>query len=96
MKNRNRFGYALSSGVIIAALSHVFYESGGEFLLVPGMAIKLFLNDPIVVTLLFGGEFYTLPLGNLFTYNVAFYTLVVFALLLLVAQIRTLRKRSFV
>lgn len=78
MTHGRRLSYAVCGAVILTALSWLFAHEGGEFLLVPGMALDGLFNsillsmstdDPAYVNsraafsvLFYSGVFYLLPL----------------------------------
>jgi hypothetical protein len=95
MARQKYFSYCVGCAVIITALASLLYESGGEYLLLPGMAVELYLINPVVITVSSGSFYLPIPIGNRFTFNVALYALAFYAVVLLVARARNHRSESF-
>ena len=80
--------FAISVAIVITAVSHVLHNSGGEFVLWPGIAAEVMFNG-ILLAIPSGDDYYSLPSQAYLLLNVTFYTLIIFAAIFLVTQIRT-------
>jgi hypothetical protein len=94
MTRRKCLSYSLSCAIVITSVAHLFYNVGGEYLLLPGMAVELYLINPVVITISSGRLQLPIPVGNRFTFNVALYLLAFYALLRLFARTRVTRGGS--
>lgn len=86
MAKRKCLSYSLSCAVIITSLAYLFYNAGGEYLLLPGTVVELYLINPVVITISSGGLQLPIPVGNRLTFNVALYSLAFYILLRLFAR----------
>lgn len=62
-------------------LSYFFYDAGGWYFAEPGLGIKLFCQDFILLTIPTGDYYFTFPRYTEVVFNLVFYTGLVFTLL---------------
>ncbi|HYY97644.1 MAG TPA: hypothetical protein VE642_03590 [Pyrinomonadaceae bacterium] len=86
--------YSFSCATIVTSLAYLLYDAGGEYLLLPGITVELYLINPVVITISSGRLQLPIPVGNRFTFNVALYSLVFYVLLRLFARATVRREDS--
>jgi hypothetical protein len=93
--NRLRYSsYSVSGAVILTALSYLLYSVGGEYLLLPGTIVELYLINPVIVTISSGSFHVVLTVANRYIFNVVIYALMIYALILYMAEHRKSRRNE--
>ena len=83
--NWRYLSYSVAVGVSITALSRIMFKQGGEFVLWPGIFIQVLANGLTVIVMPKDSDF-LLPSSTYLVLNTAFYSLIVFILLLLIVR----------
>jgi hypothetical protein len=86
MSNWRLLNYSICIALIITALSYVFPNLGGEYLMAPGIKIELLLTGMILI-IPTGDYYYSFPSWSYLIFNIAFYSLMFFILLLVIKQL---------
>lgn len=84
--------YSVSTGVVVTALSYMFYKEGGELVLWPGTFMELVVNG-VMLFVIQSDDFYSLPSGTYLVFNTAFYALVIFIILSVIIQLGSAQRR---
>jgi hypothetical protein len=85
--------YSVSTGIAVTALSFLLYGQGGALFLWPGMLVELMING-VMLFIIHSEDWYSLPSGAYLIFNTAFYSFIVFIILLLLTRLRLLHGRS--
>src|SRR5262245_21449915 len=80
-----RAAYSICAAVIITALAYRFYNQGGEVLAYPGLMIHVLINGLILLSPT-DDNYYAIPSGSYLIFNIIFYSLTTFAILLIAAR----------
>lgn len=80
-----RLGYSIFLAIVITSVSHIFYDSGGELVLWPGLVTQVMFNG-ILLAIPSGDNYYSLPSQGYLLFNVTFYALIIFAAIFLVTR----------
>lgn len=86
--------YSICIAVIITALAYAFYDRGGELLAYPGLMIEVLLTGFILLAIPTDDYYYKFPPVAYLIFNTVFYTLAIFAILLLVTHVSNREKND--
>ena len=84
--------YSVSIGIAITALSFLLYKQGGALFLAPGFFMEVMINA-LMLFIIHSDDWYSLPSGAYLVLNTAFYSLVVFIILLVITRLGLLQRR---
>ncbi len=83
--------YSVSIGIAVTAISFLLYTAGGALFLSPGMLVELMING-LMLLIIHSEDWYSLPSGTYLFLNTAFYSFVVFIILVVITSLRSLQR----
>ena len=83
MNFKRQLGDSVSAALLLTSLAYLLYDWGGEFLVLPGLAIEFYLFKPITFTVLRSDYAEQIPIVDRWIYNVIFYCVLIFFALML-------------
>lgn len=83
--------YSVPIGIAVTALSFLLYKQGGALFLWPGMFVALVING-LMPLIIHSDDWYSLPSGAYLVLNTAFYSFVVFVILLVITCLGLFRR----
>ena len=90
--NWKHVSYSVSIGIAVTALSFLLYKQGGALFLWPGFFMEVMINGLMLVVIP-SDDWYSLPSGAYLVFNTAFYSFVVFIILLVLTYLGLLKRQ---
>jgi len=90
MSTWGRLGISICIAIAITVLAYGFYDAGGEFFTLPGVAVELYLLRPIYIVYSADAR---LPIANRYIFNIAFYSILTFVLISVFIKFSAWRKQ---